>query len=78
MMSAAMPLPSNLQPIMYQIAQMAPQDQLLILRAVAELLQADQQATDIRTLRGLGREIWKDIQVEDFIQNERDARKQPQ
>lgn len=62
--------------ILMQLKQLEMVDQLRLLEAIANL--AQQQAVararrSIRELRGLGKEIWQNIDTQQYVDQERDS-----
>ncbi len=62
--------------ILDNIQKMAPSEQFQLLEELVKLLRGQispRSRRSILELRGLGKEIWRDIKVEDYISRERNS-----
>jgi hypothetical protein len=60
--------------VLHQVQHLEPADQLRLLEELAALVRrqaALQTRRSILELRGLGKEIWKDIDVQKYVEQER-------
>jgi hypothetical protein len=53
------------------LAELAPKDRARVARALAQ--DSTEPLHDITELRGLGKEVWQNIDAQDYVDSERDA-----
>ena len=64
------------QNILVQIKQLNVLEQLRLLEAIAQSVQrgtAPKSQRSIRELRGLGKEVWKSLDAQEYVNQERDS-----
>ncbi|GAK56355.1 hypothetical protein U27_03317 [Candidatus Vecturithrix granuli] len=64
------------QHILVQVKQLNVLEQLRLLEAIAQLVQREtvsKPPRSIRELRGLGKEVWKNLDAQEYVNQERDS-----
>jgi len=67
---------TSYQHILVQVKQLNMLEQLRLLEAIAQLVQREtvsKPQRSIRELRGLGKEVWKDIDAQEYVNQERES-----
>ena len=66
---------TSYQHILVQVKQLNVLEQLRLLEAIAQLVQREtvsKPQRSIRELRGLGKEVWKNVDAQEYVNQERD------
>ena len=64
------------QNILVQVKQLNVLEQVRLLEAIAQLVQREtvsKPPRSIRELRGLGKEVWKNLDAQEYVNQERDS-----
>ena len=64
------------QHILVQVKQLNVLEQLRLLEAIAQLVQREtvsKPLRSIREIRGLGKEVWKNLDAQEYVNQERDS-----
>ncbi len=67
---------ASYQHILMQVKQLEMIEQIRLLEAIAQLVQREtvsKPSRSIRELRGLGKEIWNNLDAQEYVNQERDA-----
>ncbi|TWI91581.1 hypothetical protein LX66_0955 [Chitinophaga japonensis] len=66
---------ADINEILYQVKQLDKEDQLSLLEKIVSLLKKEeaqaQHPVTISSLAGLGAEIWRNIDIDQYLENER-------
>ena len=67
---------ASYQHIFMQVKQLDIIEQIRLLEAIAQLVQretASKSSRSIRELRGLGKEVWKNLDAQEYVNQERNS-----